>query len=287
MIQTGVQLHTFRDVDTSIHGLLHRVADHGFDGVEFAHQIHDAEAESVANTLDETGLASIGAHVSLSHLEAEFESITEQYGTIGCSTIVVPHISASKFVTVDRIRALTERLTRVSNRLDDRGFELVLHNSKAMHFPMVAKFGPSRLLESDVIPPGALVYFATGLNELVPSRLRGESAFERLVEMTETTGIKFEIDVEHAVGVGRDPHRLLEAVEERLFAVHLSDGVRDRRFPPRYQSTPLNRGDVDIERSVRGAADHGADWLIGEVDDHPEPESAFQSIRQNMEGAMD
>lgn len=283
MTQTGVQLHTFRKIETSFHDILHRVADSGFDGVEFADQVHDVEAQAVANTLVETGLTPIAAHVSLSHLETEFESLKKRYRTIGCSKVVIPHISAREFLSIERIEALTERLTKLANRLDDEGFDLVLHNSKKMHLPIVAKFGAERLLESNVPPWGAFTYLATGLNEITPSRFRRESAFEQLVERTEAAGIEFEIDVEHAVGVGQDPHRLFEAVGERLFAVHLSDGVRDRTFPPVYRSTPLNHGDVDIERSIRGALQHDADWLIGEVDNHPEPESAFQSIMQNIQ----
>jgi sugar phosphate isomerase/epimerase len=284
--QTGVQLHTFRNIETSFDNLLQRVAAHGFDGVEFAHQIHDAEPRTVADTLDETGLTPIGAHVSLSRLETEFESLTEQYRTIGCSTIIIPHISPSELLSLDRIDVLSERLVRLAGRLEDDGFDLVVHNTKHMHLPIVARFGTARLLESNVVPSGAFVYFATGLNEVSPGRLRGTSAFERLVELTETAGIEFEIDVEHAVGVGRDPRQLFEAVGERLFAVHLSDGVRERTFPPTYRSTPLNHGNVDIEQSVRDAFQHGADWLIGEVDDHPEPESAFRSIIRTMEAAI-
>lgn len=286
MTRTGVQLHTFREIDGSLHDVLHSVADHGFEGVEFAHQVHDAEPRAVANTLDDTGLAPIGAHVSLHRLEREFESLTELYGTIGCSTIIVPHISATEFVSTNRVHALTERLEGLADRLESHGFDLVLHNSKGMHHPIVAKFGFERLLESNVVPSGAFVHLATGVNEVAPSHLRGESGFDRLVELTQTTGIEFEIDVEHAVGVGRDPHRLFEAVGNRLFAVHLSDGVRERTFPPTYQSTPLKHGDVDIDRSIRGAVDYGADWLIGEVDDHPDPGSAFQSIRQHIEDGI-
>jgi sugar phosphate isomerase/epimerase len=67
-----------------------------------------------------------------------------------------------------------------------------------------------------------------------------------------------------------------------LFAVHLSDGVRSRRFPPVYRSTPLGEGIVDVERDIRGAIEYGSDWLVGEVDHPPDPYESFESISETI-----
>lgn len=281
MTQIGVQLHTFRDVDDEYPAILRRVTESGYEGVEFAHEIHDADTRAVATVLSETGLEPIGAHVELAHLEEDFESLVDQYETLGCSSIVIPHVSGTWFLTAGRVDALARRLNDLATRLDDRGFELVVHNTKAMHRPLVGEYGLGRVVESDIVPTGGAIHAASVMNQVLPGRRT--TGFDRLLAATEPSGIRFEIDVEHAVGTGRDPHRLFEAVGDRLFAVHVSDGKRTRTFPPAHQSTPLGHGSVDIEREVRGALQHEVDWLIGEVDDPPDPALAFESIMARIE----
>lgn len=276
MTQIGVQLHTFRDVDDEYPAMLRRVAESGYKGVEFAHEIHDADTRTVASVLSETGLTPVSAHIGLPHLEREFESLLEQYATLGCSTLVIPHVSGTWFLTAERVDALARRLNDLADRLDDRGFELAVHNNKAMHRPLVGEYGFDRVVESDIVPTGGAIHAASVMNQVLPGRLGQTTGFDRL--LTATDGLRFEIDVEHAVGTGRDPLRLFAAAGGRLFAVHLSDGTRTRMFPPAHRSTPLGDGSVDIDQYVRGAIQYEAEWLIGEVDDPPDPALAFESI---------
>lgn len=283
MVRIGLQLHTVRGLCDDFPTLLQRVADHGYRGVEFAHEIHDADTSAVASALGDTGLVPIAGHVSLSHMESEFESLVEQYQSIGCSTLVVPHIDAKRLLSISRIDALAVRLCDLADRLAARGFDLVVHNTRSMHKPVIGRRGLDRLIEADFVPRGGWQHVATGMNHVLPGRFRGLTGFEYLLKVTEAADIGFEIDVEHAVSTGCDPHRLFASVGDRLFAVHISDGFRLRRFPPVHRSTPLGHGDVDIERDVRGAIQHDAEWLIGEVDEHPEPNRASESIIQTIE----
>jgi len=276
MTQIGVQLHTFRDVDDGYPAMLRRVAESGYEGVEFAHEIHDADTHAVAAVLSETGLEPVGAHVELSHLEREFESLVDQYATLGCSSLVIPHVPGRRFLTANRVDALAHQLDELAVRLANRGFELVVHNSKSMHWPLVSEYGLERLVESDIVPTGGSIHAASVMNQVLPGRLHRTTGFERL--LTATDEVSFEIDVEHAAGTGKDPLRLFSAAGDRLFAVHISDGTRTRTFPPAHRSMPLGDGTVDIEGAVRGALQYEAEWLIGEVDDPPDPALAFKSI---------
>lgn len=285
MTHIGVQLHTFRHVPEDLPTVLRSVADSGFQGVEFANQIHRADTQAVASALGETGLEAIGAHVDLSRLERDFESLVEQYQAIDCSTLVVPHVPGVEFMSAERIDELAVRLTDLADRLEARGLNLVVHNTKAMHYPVVGRYLSDTLVESTAVPTGAWVHLASTATQLLPDRARGVTGFDRLLEMTRASALEFEIDVEHAVGAGKDPHRLFEAVGDRLFAVHLSDGLRTRRFPPAHRSTTLGDGYVDLDRELRAAVQHDADWVIGEVDDHPEPRKAYRSIIEAVEAS--
>lgn len=282
MTRIGVALHTFRKIDRTIPEILDEVRAHGFEGVEFAHRLHDADIRDTAAALSDTGLESIAAHVTLSRLESEFESLLDRYDTIDCTHLVIPHVSGGYFVTQERISSLARRLVSLADRLQSHGFTLAVHNTRAMHRPMVDQYGLHRFIDSDIIPTGGLVYCTWGLDHILPGDGRTTTGFDRLVSETDSAPIEFEIDTQHAVSVGEDPHHLFEQVSDRLLAVHLSDGIRGKRFPPTYHSSPLGDGMVDIDRDIRGALDHEVEWLIGEVDHPPDPHQSFEAISETL-----
>lgn len=283
MTKIGVQLHTFREIPEDLPTILHRVAEHGFEGVEFAHRIHGENLEAVSAALGNTGLTPIGAHVSLSRLEANLETLIDRYEAIDCSSLVIPHIPTTQFIPSRRIDTLAGRLADLAAQLHAHGMELVIHNTKAMHAPAVNHNVFNRLIDSSIVTPHAWATLANSLHPHLPQRWQGETVFEHLIEATRSSDIKFEIDVEHAVGVGRSPSQIFHTVGDRLFAVHISDGVLRRRFPRAYRSTPLGDGYIDLDGEIRAALQHDAKWLIGEVDDPPRPGQAFGSIMEAIE----
>jgi sugar phosphate isomerase/epimerase len=287
MAKIGVQLYTFRDLGESLPEMIYRVADHGYHGVEFGDRIHAADTDAVRTALADTGLEPVAGHASLSRLERDFEDLLERYESVGCSSVVIPHLPTTRLLSTGRIEALADHLSELAARLADRGFELAVHTMKPMHIPVVDGYVPDSLVESATLPTGGWVYLARGMHHAVPDRLLGPTRFEHLVEATAASGLQFEIDVEHAVGMGSDTHRLFEAVGDRLFAIHFSDGRRTRRFPPAYRSTPLGDGYVDLERELRGAVRHGAEWVVAEVDDHPEPRRAYRSMAEAIRDSRD
>ena len=62
MTQIGVQLHTFRDVDDEYPAMLRRVAESGYKGVEFAHEIHDADGADRSRTEPELRTRVLGTN---------------------------------------------------------------------------------------------------------------------------------------------------------------------------------------------------------------------------------
>lgn len=62
-MQTGINLFTLRDVDEPLPQVLERVAQAGYDGVEFLHRLPEADIDAVVETLEQTGLTVPGAHL--------------------------------------------------------------------------------------------------------------------------------------------------------------------------------------------------------------------------------
>jgi len=128
MARTAVQLYSLREVDRPLPELIERVAEAGFDGVEFAYRVYDADADAVRAALDRTGTTAAGAHVPVERLEDErFEETVGQFESFGARTLTVPGIDDNYF-TPDRIEAAVDRLDPIGADLAARDVALCYHN---------------------------------------------------------------------------------------------------------------------------------------------------------------
>lgn len=271
MTQVGIQLHSLRELNNPLPEILRHVDAHGFDVVEFASRVHGENARSVRTALDETGLVPVGAHVSLSRLETDLEPLLDRCEILGCNRLVVPHIPSKYFLTSDRVKSVAARLNTLAHELGDRGFELVIHNSREMHLPVLDRYLLGKVVDVDAIPRGAWAHLAWGIDQVLPHEDTRQRGFQLLVEATDADRISFEIDVSHLASAGRDPVQLFDLVEDRLFAVHVCDVRRSRWLPPDYEPVDIGDGFAEVESFIRKAVDHGVDWIITENDEPSDP----------------
>ena len=276
MTQFGFNFTTLRDLDAELSEIIYRVAERGFEGVEFASRIHQADVQAVQTALRETGLESVGAHVGLSRLESEYESLLDRYEAVGCTRLVIPHISTRSLLTRDRVDAGANQLNELADRLGERGFELVVHNTREMLLPLLDRYGLESAVGVGPIPDGGWNHIAWGLDRVSSLDSRGETAFQRFVAATDVVGISFEVDVKHAASAGRDPVAIFDQAADRLPAIHISDTTRSRWLPPAYRSVDLGDGIVDAERSVKEVLRRDVNWLIVENDEPSDPTRALQ-----------
>jgi len=182
---------------------------------------------------------------------------------------VVPHVSTSHLLTRGRVDTLAERLTTLSDHLDDRGFDLLVHNTRAMHFPLLDRYRLASAVESSLVPRGGWQFAPWVFERLTPERWRGQTAFERLVAQTGPE-LTFEIDTKEVATAGGDLSTVLDLVDDRVQAVHLSNATRTRQFPPAYSSSGIAGGVVDVRASLRSVLDRPIDWVIVESEDAAE-----------------
>lgn len=126
MVQTALQLYTVRDLPGSFASVLERVAEAGFDGVEFAYRVTDEDPTAVVDALRDLAVA--GAHVRYEALTDDYAETTDFYGTLGCDRLVVPAFDETRFASTAAVEEAAADLTRLSNRLADDGFDLLYHN---------------------------------------------------------------------------------------------------------------------------------------------------------------
>ena len=128
MVQTAIQLYSLRALDEPHPGVLNRIGETSFDGVEFAHRVRDANREEVVRVLERTGLKSAGAHVDLESLEEDFRETVDFYDRLGCDTVVVPYLDESHFESVDAVESTANRLSDAASDLSAHGIDLHDHN---------------------------------------------------------------------------------------------------------------------------------------------------------------
>lgn len=278
MTRTAIQLYTLRDFDTQLSDVIHRVADAGFDGVEFAHRIREADPLAVREALDTRDVDPVGAHVELPLLTSEFDELLDRYDTVGCSRIILPHVSSYHFRTSDRVQQLAARLHDLAAQLDDRGFELVYHNTRQNFFPTLDRFGLHPLLGIDAIPAGGWNHISAGLGRMFrfDETDLGHTGFGRLLAATDEEKVSFEVDVKSVVSAGYDLVDVFEFVGDRLSLVHVADIARSRRFPPQYESVDPGTGLVDIDEAVEASIESDAEWVVFEHDRPSDPERALE-----------
>lgn len=185
MVRSAIQLYTLRNVDQPFAEVLGRVADAGFDGVEFAYRVPEESPAEVVQTLDRTGLDVAGAHVSIDDLENEFEKTVAFYDALGCDHLVVPSLSAESFESRDAIAEAADDLAALEAALAEHGFDLHYHNHD---------------------------------HEYVD--LGDETGFDAFVEATD---VGIELDLGLALVGGDDPVERLESLDGRSMLAHLKD----------------------------------------------------------------
>ncbi|WP_123621924.1 sugar phosphate isomerase/epimerase [Halorubrum sp. CSM-61] len=280
--RSAIQLHTLRNIDESLPETIRRVANAGYEGVEFAGAFLESDTYAVREALDETGVEPVAAHADLSALETDLESIADRCRRVGCDHLVIPHLGAGYFRTTGHVDALASRLDELADRVASRGLRLSYHTSKDPFLPLLDRFGlgvPANL------PSPSFVW--EGVAEAVDLTVRGAG---RTVEETglgrlafRTDDLTFEVDVGWVTAGGYDPVDVFELLGDRLSLIHIADVERTRRFPPAFRSVPPGEGIVDLDRVLRASRETGVDWLVFE-DDHPsDPEAAVYRGRATLD----
>lgn len=269
-MRPAIQLYSLRDLDEPLTTTLRRVNEAGFEGVEFANRLTDENASAVAEELESTGLVPLAAHVGWSDLTGgDLDDLLEKYETVGCTNIVIPHVSFRQFITEQQLERFVGELTDLHDRLAERGFDLWYHNG-AHEFAAVATGRAASAIEASDRLPGPGASLATKLfRRTVGSATLNETGFAALVRSMAPTGMRFEVDTGHVAHTEFDPVAAIDCVDElggSVGAVHVTDGTVE--YANERGLTPGSL--VDRIESVAGKND--VEWLVYE-EDHPDTPS--------------
>ncbi len=241
-LQIALELYTVRDeTKQDFPATLQRVAHIGYAGVEFA-GYGNLNSTEMSALLAETKLKAVSSHLGLDALESpQLDASIRYCKDIGCSFIVLPSLP-KEYRTQEGIKVLAPRLDAIGRQCLEHGITFGYHNHD-FEFTRV----------------GA-IYF-----------------LDYLLETTDPSLVKIELDVYWAAYAGVDPVSYLQVLADRVVLVHLKDMAADRSM------TEVGKGILNMQQICAFAQARGL-WGIVEHD-HPQIPS-LESARISFEYFM-
>jgi sugar phosphate isomerase/epimerase len=127
-IPIAVQLYSVRDVaSTDLLGTIARVAEMGYEGVEFA-GYHGQSAEAIRDALAAAGIKAPSTHIALAAFEDDkFDATLEFHGTVGIRDLVIPWLPEAMHNSPESTLETAKMLSELTARVVEKGFRLGFH----------------------------------------------------------------------------------------------------------------------------------------------------------------
>ncbi|HID56864.1 TPA: sugar phosphate isomerase/epimerase [Candidatus Poribacteria bacterium] len=147
-IPVALQLYTVRDETAKdFLGTLERVAQIGYEGVEFA-GTGGLSSSELKKALDELGLKPAGSHVGIDQLKGNLDAVIEYNLEIGNRYVVCPFMPEEMRGSASQWREVAETLSEIGAKCKEEGLILCYHNHAFEFRRFNGKYGLDILYES-------------------------------------------------------------------------------------------------------------------------------------------
>jgi sugar phosphate isomerase/epimerase len=238
-LQVALELYTVRDeISRDFAGTLRRVAQMGYAGIEFV-GYRNLNSQEMSALLAETGLHAVATHLGFDALQGQRLDASMSYcQDVGCSNIVLPSL-AKEFRSREGIRALAPQLNDIGRRCQEHGITFGYHN-----------------------------------HDFEFAQVDGVFLLDYLLQATDPSLVKCELDVYWVAYAGVDPLTYLQTLADRVMLIHLKDMAADRSM------TEVGKGVLDM-RGICEFAQARNLWGIVE-NDYPQIPS-LESARVSLQ----
>lgn len=197
-MEYGIQMYSVRDaVKQDYEKALLQMGELGYKKAELFGGMNP-DAKTIRRWADNAGLKISGTHTGADALTAEnLEKTIEDHESLGCNLLIIPGHDLSTAEKIDSFVALVNTAQPV---LEKAGITLAYHNHS---------------------------------HEFVPNQDR-QIIYD---EICARTSMKLELDTYWAYNAGKDPLQMMDALKDRLMAIHLKDGFMGGEGMPLGQGT--------------------------------------------------
>lgn len=127
--KVGLQLYTIRDdMDADMDAALGRVAEIGYEYVEFAGGYRGKSADEIKALLDKHGLKCNSVHQAPQMFIEQGQAAVDFFKTFGVKYAVIPHYPISKLAGSDEWDDTVKLFTELGALLRKNGMQLLYHN---------------------------------------------------------------------------------------------------------------------------------------------------------------
>ncbi|KRG14450.1 xylose isomerase [Virgibacillus soli] len=226
-IPVAVQMFTLREESAQdFAGTLKKVAELGFDGVEFA-GYGDLSVQEVRKILDEVGLKAAASHVPLADLKNDLAKVIEEQKVLGSRYIVCPFLLPDER-SEETYQSLLTFFNDAGETCRKEGLTLCYHNHD---------FELEKLAD-------------------------GRTALETIFDDVPSENIQTELDIYWLTKAGEQPTEWIKRYKGRTPLVHLKDmTVDEEQF-----FAELGTGGVDLESVLALGEEANVEWWVVEQD---------------------
>ncbi|MEO8200473.1 MAG: sugar phosphate isomerase/epimerase [Gemmatimonadota bacterium] len=234
--RVGVQLYTVRaEMERNLEDTLARVAEIGYKEVEFAGYF-GRSPEQVRSTLERLGLSSPSSHMAFEDLGEHWSRVLDTAKSIGHEYVVVAWTPAEQRRTMDDWKRIADKFNHAGEQTKRAGLTFAYHNHDFEFTP-----------------------------------IDGHLPFDLLMERTDPSLVKLEMDLYWITLAGGDPFFYFAKYPGRFPMVHVKDLKRGAKPP----MVDVGAGNIDFKAIFTKHKEAGIEHYFVE---HDEPASPFDSI---------
>jgi sugar phosphate isomerase/epimerase len=230
--RVGIQLYSLRDdARRDLERTLADIAAIGYRDVEMLGSFNNfgVPPARLREILDRNGLRAPSTHVSGNALD-DLERQVEDAQTLGHQYVIVASLPISGRPTLDDYRRWADRLNESGQRALRRGVRIGFHNHANDHTP-----------------------------------IDGTVPYDLLVERTDPSVVRLQLDTGNTAMAGRDPLEYLKRYSARYWLFHIKDVPRLGAT----SDTELGKGIIDFRRLLASIDDIDEKLLFVEQETYP------------------
>jgi sugar phosphate isomerase/epimerase len=242
MENLGLQLYSIKELtEKDFIGTLKKVAEIGYDGVEFA-GFFDTPAKELKKTLDDLYLAPCGSHTGIDLLQNEFNKVIEYNLEIENPYIVCPGLPTHMRDSADAYKRLADEFNEIGQRCKEHGIQFAYHN-----------------------------------HDFEFEKFNGEYGLDILLSNTQRDLVHMELDTFWVEYCGLRSIDFIKKYREQCSSlIH----IKDLKSMDQKISTEIGKGIMNFKEIIQLGKEIGIKWYIVEQEEFeiPQLESIQQSL---------
>jgi sugar phosphate isomerase/epimerase len=239
----GLQLYTVRgEMKRDLEGTLARVAEIGYDEVEFAGYFGRSPAQ-VRGALAANRLTAPSTHVPFADLTGAWARTLDDAASVGHTFVTIPWLAPAERRTLDAWRRVADALDRGGQAARAAGLRLAYHN-----------------------------------HDFELATIDGRVPLDVLVEGTDPELVSFELDLYWMVRAGHAPLDFLARHPGRVSMLH----AKDSAGAPEHRMVDVGRGVIDFRAILERADLGGARHVFVEHDQPADPMASIRTSHRNL-----